>query len=194
MAHSIKKVQRITDTQIFMIEELAAQLNKDVGDCTDLTFEQAHELKEKLEDEVREMCRTRGHIWTEGEVWSRLRNYTEDDALYYAKVSQPKPVLTYGFNTGSDSRIIKKADLDRGIEGSLRPFGHRRPVTKKHKHKERLYYLIKLIYVYGSGFNEAAKILNTPKRNLYNLVGEAVSLITGFLNGSNVSTDNDSED
>jgi hypothetical protein len=172
---------KITQTQLYQIEVLSGQLRKEPEDNTGLTFEEAYELIEQLAADVREMKRVQGHIWTEAEVRSRLEHYHEDDSMYYAKVPQLKPVVSFGsgLNT-ADNRIIKRADLDRGIERAL--------LTRTNDAEEtlrrfRLYLAIKIIYMdkvtkpYG-----ASIIFSVTIRTVHNMVAEAIGLITGCLN------------
>lgn|GEM_PF-5660707 len=174
-------MKKATDVQIFMLEELARQLKLDPKDYTDLTFDEAYKLIETLSEELREVKRTIGHVWTEEEVRSRLKCYNDDDSIYYAKVAKPKDVVTFGSGINIvDNRIIKRIDLDRGIEGALLVKG--RPRTAKEWKKFRLYWLIRHLYVYDIGITEVSWLMNKPKRTLRDWEAEAVAMITGYLN------------
>jgi hypothetical protein len=91
----IDKKTPTTENQVYRILSAANTLRIGCGcGCLELfDFNGASEAITKLETDVREMQRTRGHIWTEAEVRSRLEHYHEDDSMYYAKVPQLKPVV-----------------------------------------------------------------------------------------------------
>jgi predicted PP-loop superfamily ATPase len=177
----------ITQEQIYRIDELLAQLKRKPADCTGLTFDQASKAINKLETNVREMKRTQGHIWTEDEVRSRLERYNEDDSMYYAKIPQLKQVVSFGGGVNTaDSRIIKRVDLDKAIKGTLLS----REVAKTEQiRRYKIYLTIKILYLERSvGMIDAAIVFNVTRQTIYNMVGEAVGLITGYLNAKSLSS------
>jgi hypothetical protein len=179
----------ITEAQTYRILSAANTLRLGCGcGCIKLfDFNGASEAIDKLESDVREMQRTQGHIWTEAEVRNRLERYSEDDSMYYAKIPQLKQVVSFGGGVNTaDSRIIKRADLDKAIKGTL--------LSKKVDRVEqvrryKIYLTIKILYLERSvGMIDAAIVFNVTRQTIYNMVGEAVGLITGYLNAKSLSS------
>jgi hypothetical protein len=185
--------------QLNEIHRLADLLRKDISrwNFKKLTFETAYIAIQKMTDEWSEAERLRNQ-WTESQVRARLKKYNEDDSFYDAKIARPSQ-MNVSFTSSGDAmlramfKILKRVDLERAIRGALLPARGFRAKSKKElqeiKKKDRLYRVIRLIYVLEQGVTGTAILLDMPHGNVSRDEKEAVSLITGYLNAQGKKDD-----
>jgi hypothetical protein len=198
--------QKEQPSQVFMsgwqlneIHRLADLLGKDISKVNfkKLNFDTAYNVIQKMTDDLAEVERIRGQ-WTEGQVRARLHQYNDDDSLYDAKIARPSS-MNVSFTSSGDAmprailKILKRVDLERAIRGALLPPRGFRAKSKKEfqeiKKKDRLYRVIRLIYVFEQGVMGTARLLDEPHGNVSRDEKEAVSLITGYLNAQGKKDD-----
>lgn len=126
-------------------------------------------------------------IWTEREVRDRLKKYHDDDSLYDCSAVQMS-AIKYGYSSNDDGipkkvyRLLKRAELDRAMEKALLLPPGEKIKTKKQEEQVRLYYLLRLLYVYDLGIRTAAFILRMHRSTVARQEEKAIGLVTGRLN------------
>lgn len=124
-------------------------------------------------------------IWTERDVRERLKRYHEDDSLYDCSAVRMSH-MKVGYSVNDDGvgrrvyRLLKRAELDRAMEEALKPW--EKAQTKKQAHRVRLYYILRLIYVYDMSMAIVAFLLRCHRSTVARWEQEAVGLVAGRLN------------
>lgn len=128
-------------------------------------------------------------IWTEYDVRERLRKYNEDDSLYDCSAVQMS-AIKYGYSSNDDGiakriyRLLKRAELDKAMEKALLLPPGEKIKTRKQEEQVRLYYLLRLIYIYDLGIRTTSFLLNRHRSTVARQEERAIGLVTGWLNRS----------
>lgn len=126
-------------------------------------------------------------IWTEKDVRERLKRYHEDDSLYDCSAVRMSHIKA-GHSADDDGvgrrvyRLLKRAELDRAIEQALQLPPGEKIRTKKQADRVRLYYILRLIYVYDMSMATVAFLLRCHRSTVARWEQEAVGLVAGWLN------------
>jgi hypothetical protein len=127
-------------------------------------------------------------IWTEYEVRRRLEDYHMPDDLYYCQAVRFS-AMKIGYSSGDDgmpskmAKLLERAKLYYAVM-SLYPKG-KKILTDEQNERRFLCYLIQMRYISEPRFriSDIRNITGRPWQSLKDKETEAISLITGFLNG-----------